>query len=64
MRQDKGFTIVELLVAVFVAGIVMAGVYSAYYSQQKTYTAHEQLAEMQQNLRSAMFYMAREIRMA
>ncbi len=64
MRQDKGFTIVELLVAVFVAGIVMAGVYSAYYSQQKAYTAQEQLAELQQNLRSAMYYMAREIRMA
>jgi type IV pilus assembly protein PilW len=64
MRQDKGFTIIELLIAVFVAGIVMGGVYSAYYSQQKAYTAQDQLAEMQQNLRSGMYYMAREIRMA
>ena len=64
MTGEKGFTLVELLVAVFVAGIVMGGVYSSYYSQQKAYTAHEQLAEMQQNLRSAMYFMAREIRMA
>ena len=64
MRDEKGFTIIELLVAVFVAGIVMAGVYSAYYSQQKSYTAQEQMAEMQQNLRSAMYFMAKEIRMA
>jgi type IV pilus assembly protein PilW len=64
MTGEKGFTIVELLVAVFVAGIVMGGVYSAYYSQQKSYTTQEQMAEMQQNLRSAMFFVAKEIRMA
>jgi type IV pilus assembly protein PilW len=64
MKEEKGFTLVELLVAVFVAGIVMAGVYSAYYSQQKTYAAQEQVAEMQQNLRAAMYFMAKEIRMA
>ena len=64
MTEEKGFTLVELLVAVFVAGIVMGGVYSAYYSQQKSYTAQEQMAEMQQNLRSAMFFVAKEIRMA
>jgi type IV pilus assembly protein PilW len=64
MGQDKGFTLVELLVAVFVAGIVMTGVYTAYYSQQKSYTAQEQMAELQQNLRSAMYFMAKEIRMA
>ena len=64
MTDERGFTIIELLVAVFVAGIVMAGVYSAYYSQQKSYTAQEQMSEMQQNLRSAMYFMAKEIRMA
>ena len=64
MTEEKGFTLVELLVAVFVAGIVMTAVYSAYSSQQKSYTVQEQMAEMQQNLRSAMFMMTREIRMA
>jgi type IV pilus assembly protein PilW len=64
-RLNKhGFTLVELLVAIAVAGIVMAGIYSSYYSQQKSYVAQEQVAAMQQNLRVGMYYMEREIRMA
>ena len=42
----------------------MAGIYSAYYSQQKSYVTQEQVVAMQQNLRAAMYYMEREIRMA
>jgi type IV pilus assembly protein PilW len=38
--------------------------YSAYYSQQKSFVVQDEMAEMQQNLRAAMFFMAREIRMA
>jgi type IV pilus assembly protein PilW len=65
-KQDnnKGFTLIELLVAMAISGIVMAGVYSVYYSQQKSYIAQEQIAVMQQNLRAAMLFMEREIRMA
>ncbi|MBW2615743.1 MAG: prepilin-type N-terminal cleavage/methylation domain-containing protein [Deltaproteobacteria bacterium] len=65
-KQDNknGFTLIELLVAMAISGIVMAGIYSVYYSQQKSYMAQEQLAVMQQNIRAAMFFMGREIRMA
>lgn len=64
MRNEKGYTLVELLVTIAVMGVVMAGVYSAFHSQQRSYITQEQLAEMQQNLRSAMYFMEREIRMA
>jgi prepilin-type N-terminal cleavage/methylation domain-containing protein len=59
----NGFTLVELLVAITIAGVVMAGIYSAYYSQQKSHIAQEQVAAMQQNLRAAMYFMERELRM-
>jgi type IV pilus assembly protein PilW len=64
VRNQKGFTLIELLVAMSVAGIVMAGIYGAYYSQQKSFVVQDEMAKMQQNLRAAMFFMAREIRMA
>ncbi|MBW2005450.1 MAG: prepilin-type N-terminal cleavage/methylation domain-containing protein, partial [Deltaproteobacteria bacterium] len=62
--NKQGFTLVELLVAMAISGVVMAGIYSVYYSQQKSYVAQEQMAAMQQNLRAAMYVMEREIRMA
>ncbi len=62
--NKQGFTLVELLVAMGISGVVMAGIYTVYYSQQKSYIAQEQIVAMQQNLRAAMFYMEREIRMA
>jgi type IV pilus assembly protein PilW len=57
VRNQKGFTLIEFLVAMAVAGIVMAGIYSAYYSQQKSFVVQDEMAEMQQNLRAAMFFM-------
>ncbi len=62
--NKDGFTLTELLIAMAIAGIVMAGVYSAYSSQQRSYIAQEQVAAVQQNLRVAMYFMEREIRMA
>ena len=62
--NKQGFTLVELLVAMGISGVVMAGIYTVYYSQQKSYAAQEQMAAMQQNLRAAIYFMEREIRMA
>ena len=64
MRSEKGFTLIELMIAVFVAGVVMTAVYSAYSSQQRAYTTQEGMAAMQANLRAAMYFMSKEIRMA
>lgn len=63
-KQNAGFTVVELLVAMALSGVVMASVYSSFSVQHKAYVAQEQIAAMQQNLRAALYLMEREIRMA
>jgi len=40
-RSERGFTIAELVVAMALSGVLMAGIYSAYYSQQKSYIAQD-----------------------
>jgi type IV pilus assembly protein PilW len=62
--NHNGFTLIELMIGMAITLIVMAGIYSAYQSQQKSHDIQIQVAAMQQNLRAAMFYMEREIRMA
>jgi type IV pilus assembly protein PilW len=63
-KKSAGFTLVELLVAIALLGVVMGAIYSIFNSQRKSYLAQEQITEMQQNLRVAMYMMTREIRMA
>lgn len=63
-KAQKGFTIVELLVAMAISIIVMAAVYSTYRSQQQSYIVQDQVAAAQQNLRAAMYVMTKDIRMA
>jgi len=64
IRQESGMTLVELLVSLVISSFIIAGVYGVYTVQKKSYTVQEQVAEMQQRLRSAMDFLARDIRMA
>jgi prepilin-type N-terminal cleavage/methylation domain-containing protein len=62
--KEKGFTIVELLVAMTIGLIVMGSVYNMYRTQQKFFVLQEQVSAMQQNLRAGMAIMTSDIRMA
>jgi len=63
-KGQPGFTLVELLIAVAVAGIVMGGVYSVYVSQQGSYEAQQQVTAIEQKVRAASYFLNRDIAMA
>lgn len=63
MRHDKGFTLVELLVALAIASFLLAGVYTLLIRQQRSYETQDQVVELQQNLRSAITLMRYDMRM-
>lgn len=63
-KYENGFTLIELMVAMGMASVVVAVIYSAYDIQTKIYTEQGKVAEMQQNIRSAIMYLQREARMA
>lgn len=62
--NHRGFTLVELLVALAISGIIMTGVYTAFKSQQDSYLVQTQVVEMQQNIRAAAELLAQDIRSA
>jgi type IV pilus assembly protein PilW len=62
--SNQGFTMVELLVAMVVSLLALAAIYSTFLAQHRSYQVQEETAEMHQNIRAAMYYMQREIRMA
>ena len=64
LRGSKGVSLIELLVALVVSAILIAGLYRTFIGQQKTYTVQEQVVDMQQRARLAISKMMKEIRMA
>lgn len=64
LRKNKGITLIELLVALTISGIVVSAIYRTFIRQQKTYTVQEQVVDMQQSVRVGINRMMREIRMS
>jgi len=62
-NNPKGFTLVEMLVAMVVGLIVMAGIYTAYVNHQRSHVNQQLVVEMQQNARAALSLIKREARM-
>lgn len=61
---DEGFSLIELMVVLALSGVLMAAVYSSFTSQQRSWNLQRQVTDMQQSGRTAMEFLAKEIRMA
>jgi prepilin-type N-terminal cleavage/methylation domain-containing protein len=64
VKQNSGFTLIEMLIAMAMSAIVLTGIYSVYTTMMNTTVNETDLVDMQQELRIAMDYMSRDIKMA
>ena len=63
-KTNRGFTLVELLVAMAVGLVLLGAVLQTFVSQNRTTAIEQEVAYAQQNVRAAMDLMVRDIRNA
>jgi hypothetical protein len=64
LKNIRGISLVEVLIGLFISGLVTAAVFEAYISQHKSWNIQEDVTEIQQNARAAIDELTRNIRMA
>ncbi len=62
--RNDGFTLIEVLMATALAGIILTGIITVFLGQSHSYQVQIATAALQQNLRAAMNMMSRDILMA
>jgi type II secretory pathway component PulJ len=62
--NTSGLSLIELLVAFAISGMVIAGIYRVFTAQNKAYVVQDQVTEVQQSVRGAMDLIVRDLRMA
>lgn len=64
LSNNEGFTLIELMISLFISALIMGGVMVVNKSQKETYAAQLEVAQMQQNIRAGLSIMLRDLRMA
>jgi type II secretory pathway pseudopilin PulG len=62
--RAAGFTLLELVLGVFLTSLILIGVYNMFGSQEFSQVVVDQMAELNQNLRVAQLWLTRDLRMA
>jgi prepilin-type N-terminal cleavage/methylation domain-containing protein len=63
-EKKRGLSLIEVIVALAVGAIVIAGVYRTFTVQHKSFTVQEEVFQAQASARAVMDLIARDIRMA
>ncbi len=63
-QHIAGFTLIELLIVLAISAVVLTGVLQVFNTSNKSYSVQEEVAAVQQNLRIAKLFLARDVRMA
>jgi prepilin-type N-terminal cleavage/methylation domain-containing protein len=64
LKNNNGFTLIELMVTLFLTAIAVVAIYRGYTSFSQAADAQEQIIEMQQNLRIGMYMLEKDLRRA
>ena len=64
LKNNAGFTIAEVLIALLITGIVSASAFNFYIKVHNHTLTQDEISTMQQNLRASMDEMIRSLRMA
>jgi Tfp pilus assembly protein PilV len=64
LRTDAGLSLPELMVSLVLVTLIMLGVIAAWTKGQEAYFVVSEIAETQQNVRTAIDFMVREVRSA
>jgi len=64
LERQRGFTLVELMMAAALLGVLLTGVFHAFGTTNERYVVVDQVTEAQQNLRGIAEMMERDIRRA
>jgi len=62
--KEKGFTIIELLIAVLLAAIVTSAAMALYITQHKQLVVQDEVADMQSSVRASIAEVSTKVRMA
>ena len=62
--NDKGFSLVEVMIALILSAIVTGAAFKAYVNQHKSYMIQDDVTNIQQSTRACLDQLSRQIRMA
>ena len=63
-QNDKGFSLIEVMIALIITGVVTTSIMKLYITQHENYMTQDDITTIQQNARASIDELSRQIRMA